>query len=116
MLVGNRISFSKEMPLVRWITNNLMSFLISIICWQNIRDSQCGFRLIKTKVLKEITLCSSNYEIESEIIIAARKRRFKIEFVPIKTIYAKEISQINPVVDALRFFKFIFKLYLPFLF
>lgn len=116
MLVGNRMSFSKEMPLVRWITNNLMSFLISIICWRNIRDSQCGFRLIKTKVLKEITLGSSNYEIESEIIIAAHKRHFRINFVPIQTIYAKEASQINPAVDAFRFFRFLFKLYFPFLF
>lgn len=116
MLVGNRMSSTKNMPLVRWITNNLMSFFISMICWRNIRDSQCGFRLIKTKVLKEITLSTSKYEIESEIIIAAHKKHFKIKFIPIQTIYAKEASQINPVLDTLRFFKFVFKLSFPFFF
>ena len=116
MIAGNRMSFSKGMPLTRWITNNLMSFLISLICWRNIPDSQCGFRLIKRKALKELNPISSNYEIESETIIEAHYKGIKIKFIPIQTIYAKQASQISPVIDTIRFFRFILKIFCPFLF
>ena len=41
---------------------------------------------------------------------------FKINFIPIQTIYNRQTSKINPVVDTIRFFKFILKLFCPFLF
>ncbi len=116
MVVGNRMSFSKGMPLARWITNNLMSCLISLICWRNIPDSQCGFRLIKRRALKELNPISSNYEIESETIIEAHHKGIKIKSIPIQTIYAKQASQINPIIDTIRFFRFILKIFCPFLF
>lgn len=116
MVVGNRMLSSKEMPPIRWITNNLTSFLISIICWRNMPDSQCGFRLIKKNLLRELNLISCNYEIESEMIIEAHSKGFKIEFVPVAAIYARQISRINPVIDTIRFFRLIFKTFCPFLF
>jgi len=116
MVVGNRMSSSKDMPFIRWLTNNIMSGIISLICWKNIRDSQCGFRLIKRNVLKELNPSSSNYEIESETIIEAHHKGFKIKFISVQTIYSKQTSQINPVVDTIRFFRFLLKLFCPFLF
>ena len=116
LIVGNRMSSSKDMPLIRWITNHLMSSLISIICWRNIPDSQCGFRLIKRNVLEKLDLISSNYEIESETIIEAQHKGFKVTSIPIQTIYARQTSQINPVIDTIRFFRFILKIFCPFLF
>ncbi len=116
MIVGNRMSSSKDMPLIRWITNYSMSFLISIICRRNIPDSQCGFRLIKRNVLEKLNPISSNYEIESETIIEAHHKGFKIKSIPIQTIYAKQTSQINSVIDTIRFFRFILKIFCPFLF
>lgn len=110
IVVGNRMSSSKGMPHIRWLTNHLMSFLISKVCAQDIPDSQCGFRLIKRKLLEELNLKSDNYEIESEILVKACCKGFKIKFIPIRTIYAKEASQINPVVDTIRFSRFIWPL------
>ena len=116
MVVGDRMGACKNMPFLRWATNNFTSLMISVICWRNIRDSQCGFRLIKRKVLEVLDPTSSKYEIESETIIAAQRKGFKIKFVPIETIYAKQTSQINPIVDTIRFFRFILKSFCPFLF
>lgn len=116
MVVGNRMGVCKNMPSIRWLTNNFMSMIISLICRKNIPDSQCGFRLIKRKALSKLNPISSNYEIESESIIEASHKGFKIKFIPIQTIYAKQVSQINPVVDTIRFFRFILKIFCPFLF
>lgn len=116
MIVGNRMSSKQNMPRLRWLTNSFMSWLISLICRQDIPDSQCGFRLIKRKVIKELNPISANYEIESEILIEAQHKGFRIKFIPVQTIYAKQASQINPVVDTIRFFRYILKIFCPFFF
>jgi len=46
-------------------------------------------------------------ETESEILIKAARLGYRIESVPIKTIYSGQKSQIDPVIDTLRFFRFI---------
>lgn len=103
MVVGNRMDNPEKMPPSRFATNLLMSLIISLICGQNIPDTQCGYRLIKIGVLKKINLISSNYEIESELLIKASRAGFKIVSVPIKSVYEGQLSLINPLVDTWRF-------------
>ena len=109
MFIGNRMNDTKKMPLVRWVTNKFMSWLISIICRQKIYDSQCGFRLIKAELLSKLDLKYSKYEIESEMLVKASRLGFKIKSVPIITVYRGEKSNINPVVDTVRFMRFILR-------
>lgn len=107
IFIGNRMSRPKSMPWVRLWTNKFMSGLISKIAGQKIADTQCGFRLIKKEVLKRLKLVTSKYETESEVLIKASRLGFRIESVPIRTIYGEEKSQINPLLDTLRFIRFI---------
>jgi len=107
IFIGNRMSKRRNMPFVRVLTNKFMSWLISYAAKQNIPDTQCGFRLIKKYVLEKIKLQTSKYETESEIIIRASRLGFKIESVPIKSVYKGEKSQINPFIDTLRFIRFV---------
>ena len=109
VFIGNRMSKVKNMPRLRFLTNKFMSWLISGIIKQNISDTQCGFRLIKKEVLEKINLKTDKFEIESELLIQAARLGFKIESVPINTIYTGEKSRINPFTDTLRFVKFIVK-------
>lgn len=109
ILIGNRMSKPKNMPWVRFLTNKFMSWLISKIAGQRIPDTQCGFRLIKKKVLENLDFKTSRFETESELLIKASRMDIKIESVPINTIYNKEGSQINPFVDTTRFIRFIIR-------
>ncbi|MFH0935768.1 MAG: glycosyltransferase family 2 protein [Candidatus Omnitrophota bacterium] len=109
IFIGNRMSRAANMPLLRLLTNKFMSWLISAIAKQKIPDTQCGFRLIKKEVLERLKLRTSKYETESEILIKAARAGFKIESVPIKSVYSGEKSKIHPFVDTLRFFRFIIK-------
>ena len=106
---GNRMQNAQEMPRVRYLTNRFMSWLISVVAGQKVQDSQCGFRLVQARVLQAIELTSSDFEIESEILIQAGRKGFKIESIPIKTIYEEEESKINPLKDTLRFIKYILR-------
>lgn len=110
IVIGNRMLDTGSMPYARKKTNYFMSYLISRMCGQAIPDTQCGYRLIKRKVLEEVTLDSSNFETESELIIKAARKGFKISFVSIKTVYQDEKSRINPILDTLRFMAFLVKM------
>lgn len=107
IIVGNRMAIIKQMPWLRVATNRFMSRLISKITGQYIPDTQCGFRLIKKDLLRKLNLSTSKYETESEILIQAARLGFKIESVPVRTIYSGQKSRINPFVDSLRFLRFI---------
>ena len=100
------------MPLIRYLTNRFTSSVTSCIGGCKVTDSQSGFRLISKNVLKEIKLSTSNFEIESEVIIRAARKGFKITEIPISTVYLEDStkkSKIHPVVDTLRFFRFVLK-------
>lgn len=106
---GNRMKDRKDMPFVRMVTNKFMSWMISMVCGQKIADTQCGFRLISCGVLRNIKLTSTNFEIESEILIKASRKGFKIDSVGVQTIYQDEQSKIHPVKDTVRFFKYLLR-------
>lgn len=110
MVIGNRMFDTGSMPLSRILTNHFMSNLISRISGKYVPDTQCGFRLIKRGLLRQMRLESGNYEIESEMVLEAAKKSFKIDSVPIKTIYQDEKSRINPILDTLRFITLLIRL------
>ena len=60
-------------------------------------------------ILRHIDLVSTNYEIETEILMKARRANYAVYSVPIRTIYSKEKSKIHPIRDTIRFFKFFIK-------
>ncbi len=105
LVLGNRMRDTSRMPIIRIATNRFMSWLLSVMTGRDIPDTQCGFRLISAKLLKTIKLKSSNYDIDSEIILNTAKAGFKIDSTPVKTVYKDEKSKINPFVDTLRFIR-----------
>jgi glycosyltransferase involved in cell wall biosynthesis len=107
VVTGNRMENPRGMPPVRLWTNRFMSWIISKICHQQIPDTQCGYRLMSTRLLKSITIECSDFEIETEILIKASKAGYKIASVPIESIYRDEVSKIRPVRDTLRFISYI---------
>jgi len=109
MVIGDRMHDTASMPYVRVLTNRFMSWVISVMAGQKVPDSQCGYRLIRTAVLEKAGLETSNYEIESELIISAARNGFKIASVPIRTVYGSEKSRINPVTDTVRFLLFVMR-------
>ncbi|MDD4956065.1 MAG: DUF368 domain-containing protein [Candidatus Omnitrophica bacterium] len=104
---GDRMADTRDMPAVRYWTNRFMSWFISNMCGQKISDTQCGYRLLRAACFRDTRLCSKNFDIETEMLIIAARRGARIKSVPIRTIYGEEKSQINPIVDTLRFFRLI---------
>ncbi|MCX8082505.1 MAG: glycosyltransferase family 2 protein [bacterium] len=113
--VGKRKIKGTKMPFIRRLTNISMSLSISFFSLQWIPDTQCGFRLIKKDVIKNIRLLTSHFETESELLIKAGWKMYRIGSVPISTIYSEEKSKINPTRDTLRFFGMLLIIFFPLL-
>jgi len=107
LILGSRMKDLSTMPLDRQFSNQTTSLLISLFTGQRVRDSQSGYRMIKTDVLRKIKLTSDKYETESELLVKALKNKYKIAHVPIKTIYNDQPSHINRFVDTLRFIRIV---------
>ncbi|MCM8812779.1 MAG: glycosyltransferase family 2 protein [Candidatus Omnitrophica bacterium] len=103
IVIGNRMHCPTGMPLVRKLTNWLTSFFISRLTDRPIPDTQCGYRLLRTDLLKKMHLSTNNYDTESEILIEAARHHEHIESIPIRSIYRDHKSQIHPVRDTVRF-------------
>jgi len=110
LVVGNRMGETARMPLVRRLTNRLMSALLSNLCGVRIPDSQCGYRLIRCRWLHRIELSSSGYDMESEMLMRAAWSRAAITSVPIRTIYQHQTSHIRPVRDTIRFVRLLVRM------
>jgi glycosyltransferase involved in cell wall biosynthesis len=107
--LGNRMSDTRSMPLVRRLTNRFMSWLLSRVCRQRIPDSQCGFRLVHRSLIPLLDCESSAFDYESEMLIQISRAGERIGAVPISTVYRDEVSSIRPAKDALRFFRMIWR-------
>ncbi|MGO9243477.1 MAG: glycosyltransferase family 2 protein [Verrucomicrobiia bacterium] len=110
VVVGTRMGDVRRMPWVRLWTNRFTSRVTSKLAGQRIRDSQCGFRLLRRVVLKDLKLSTARFETETEMLIQAGRAGHKIVSVPIRTIYEHgRTSRIHPWRDTVRFFKLVGK-------
>ncbi len=109
VVIGTRKMDLKIMPFDRWLTNNLTSMIVSVFSTQRVRDSQSGFRLLPTELLKAIRLKTVGYDFESEMLFKAGAVGCSIAEVPISTIYEGSTSYINPLKDTGRFVRQIWK-------
>ena len=103
--IGNRMENVARMPLARRIVNRYMSDQISRVCGQKIPDTQCGYRMLHRELIPDMLGGAHRYDYETEALIIASRKGYRIESVPITTVYTDQVSKIHPARDALRFFK-----------
>ncbi len=108
IVIGNRLNNLVNMPLHRRMSNKITSFLLSLKTGEKIIDSQCGFRAYKAEVIKNIKTVKNGYDAESEIIIKASRKGYKIGFTDISTIYGNEESKMSPFKTTFNFIKVLF--------
>jgi len=109
MIIGEREVTIRTMPFLRFLTNLWTSFIVSILGGKRVKDAQSGFRAISKEIFTSISLSTNNFQTESEIIIKAARRGFRITSVPVRTIYNESYSYIKPFLDTLRFIKLAFQ-------
>jgi glycosyltransferase involved in cell wall biosynthesis len=110
IIIGSRKRNPRIMPFHRILSNTLTSLTISLFTGQLVKDSQCGFRLISSDVLRRLILQEKRFHLESELLIKAGMSRIPIASIPIPTIYSTEKSSIKHWRDTLNFGSLIIKI------
>lgn len=105
VLVGNRMSDRRNMPWVRQLTNQFMSWLLRRHMSQYIADTQNGFRLYQTDVITMVSSESTGFAAESEVLLKLDEIQIRMGSVPVAATYGDESSSIRPIRDTKRFFK-----------
>ena len=109
IILGCRRLSLDVMPWDRILSNRISSFIISLVCRVWVPDSQCGYRLFRTKIFDTIELTTSHYETETEILFKTLCKPWKVSFCEIPTLYNSKISYINRFFDSLRFCKLLLR-------
>lgn len=108
-LIGNRMNDVARMPFIRRMVNRYMSSGISRACGQKIPDTQCGYRMLDRQLIPELLGGGDRFDYETEVLIIASCKGYRIESVPITTVYTDQVSKIRPLRDAIRFFKLMWR-------
>ncbi len=103
VVLGNRLDDLSTMPLPRRFSNLTTSFFVRLWTGHDIRDSQCGYRLIKTDILKKLDLRTNYYQAETELILEASRKGADFANLPVPTIYNSFESKMNPFTETFRF-------------
>ena len=111
LILGFRRRLGSGMPIHRIVSNTITSALVSARTGTHIQDSQTGYRLIARSVLAALRVESDGYEAETEILIKAAKKDFRISGVPIATIYGGAPSHMTHWRTTKQFLHVLFKEY-----
>lgn len=108
LIIGYR-NFS-EMPFKRKIANTVGRASISWAMGQKILDNQSGYRLVSRRLM-QATLESdeAGFEFEVDMVVLCIRREMRLDWVPIRTIYAGEESHIKPWHHIKNFFRVVRK-------
>jgi len=88
------------MPFARYVGNRLFSFLTRIAAaFEDGLDAHCGYTVISRRALQLLGLDSlyDRYGFPLEMFFAVHRAGLMVESVKVRTIYADEVSGINPL-------------------
>jgi glycosyltransferase involved in cell wall biosynthesis len=103
MVLGTRSFRLSEMPADRIFSNTVSSFMVSLLAGKRIFDSQCGYRLIRTDVLRRVPLETGHYETETELLVKAVRKGCTVAFCPVPVLQVEGSSHMQRFRDTVRF-------------
>jgi glycosyltransferase involved in cell wall biosynthesis len=104
LIIGGRAHLFGEMLPRRRFANRFSARCIAFAAKTNVTDSQSGFRLYSARLLAAIRLRSDGFDMESEVIVQAGCRGFKVITIPIDLgfVDGQSTSHYKPLGDTLR--------------
>jgi glycosyltransferase involved in cell wall biosynthesis len=104
LIIGGRAHLFGQMLPRRRLANRFSARTIAWISKTNVTDSQSGFRLYSANLLRAVRLRSDGFDMESEVIVHAGCRGFKVMTIPIELAFVDGLStsHYKPLSDTLR--------------
>jgi glycosyltransferase involved in cell wall biosynthesis len=102
MTFGSRMTgkpLEGGMPLWKFIGNKFLTAYANFMLGMKLSEYHSGFRAYNVKALHEagVQSCSDNFVFDTDIVIAFKKKNFRIAECTIPTHYGPESRQIRPI-------------------
>jgi len=104
LIIGGRAHLFMQMLPRRRNANRFSAWCIAQFSGADITDSQSGFRLYSACLLRALKLRTDGFDLESEVIVLAGKRKLRIVTIPIDLGFVDGLStsHFRPLLDTLR--------------
>jgi dolichyl-phosphate beta-glucosyltransferase len=109
VVIGSRYRADSDVkikqPLYRILIGRFGNFLIRILLFNDIKDTQCGFKAFQSSAAKELfsRMKVNRFGFDIELLSIAHLFRYSVSEVPVNW-YNSPDSRIRPIKDALRTF------------
>lgn len=113
----DRGAVRQDEPIYRHLMGRVFNWLVQCVALPGIRDTQCGFKVLRGTVAHELFAASRLYgeddappvgpavtAFDVELLFLARRRGYRIASVPVLWQYGAE-SKVNPLRDSARNFR-----------
>lgn len=104
-------NITKPQPFLRRLAGTAFRWLVSVLVFPGIRDTQCGFKLFRKDAAEAIFSRQriEGFSFDVEALFLARKAGYQITEVPVEW-HDDPLSKVHPVRDAYRMFHDILKI------
>ena len=79
------------MPAARYWANIIGSWMLATLMGVDLKDTQSGFRVVRTDVLRQIPLEATGYEFETELVVKLARDASKTAMYQMNTAVARQI-------------------------
>ena len=113
LAVGSRVLPGAEVrgvPFYRYMAGQVFSWMVQLVLFTGLPDTQCGFKSFRSIAAKEIFRRTSidGFGFDVEMLFVARKLKFAIQPVPVHMIEHRQRSRVRLFSDSLRMFSNLF--------
>ena len=113
LAIGSRVlpgSQVKGVPVIRYVSGQIFSWMVQAVLFSGLPDTQCGFKSFKTVAAKEIfrRLTIEGFGFDVEMLFVARKLKLAVQPVPVRMIDHRHRSRVRLIVDSFKMFANLF--------
>jgi len=113
LAVGSRVLPGSEVrgvPFYRYMAGQVFSWMVQVVLFTGLPDTQCGFKSFRSVAAKEIFRRTSidGFGFDVEMLFIARKLKFTIQPVAVHMIEHRQRSRVRLINDSLRMFSNLF--------
>jgi dolichyl-phosphate beta-glucosyltransferase len=113
LAVGSRVlpgSQVKGVPVIRYISGQVFSWMVQAALFSGLPDTQCGFKSFQSVAAKEIfrRLTIDGFGFDVEMLFVARRLKLAIQPIPVRMIDHRHRSRVRLVIDSFKMFANLF--------
>jgi dolichyl-phosphate beta-glucosyltransferase len=113
LAIGSRVlpgSQVKGVPILRYISGQIFSWMVQTVLFQGLPDTQCGFKSFRSAAAKEIfrRLTIGGFGFDVEMLYVARKLKLAIQPVAVRMIDHRHRSRVRLIIDSFKMFANLF--------